>query len=255
VVFVAHSEIIRAGAHQPPMLKAPRAHRRALFWSLWGLGALILLVMAVFAHSDPLFTGDAGVTAFLAQFKRTPLRPFINFASDINQPLPGGILAGIIIVALALLRRGIEAIMTTIGTFGSDLINATINGLVGRPRPHNAHVATLSGLGAHSFPSGHVEHVTVLFGFLFFLTLLARAAHPDRWAWLLPLQVICVYFIAFVGISRIMEGVHQPSDVLAGYLIGALLLSLTIFGYHWLRARWHQHQERKALQHGAATQR
>lgn len=56
----------------------------------------------------------------------------------------------------------------------------------------------------HSFPSGHVAHVTALFGFLFFLTLLVRRAHPERWAWLLPLQVICVYFIALIGFSRVI---------------------------------------------------
>jgi undecaprenyl-diphosphatase len=133
-----------------------------------------------------------------------------------------------------------------LATFGADLLNAIINGLVARPRPHNAHVSTLSGLGAHSFPSGHVEHVTMLFGFLLFLTLLARRAHPDRWGWLLPVQIVCVYFIAFVGVGRIVEGVHQPSDVVAGYLVAALMLPLAILFYRWLRERWRRHEERKA---------
>ena len=108
-------------------------------------------------------------------------------------------------------------------------------------------MTTLSGLGAHSFPSGHVEHVTVLFGFILFLTLLIRRANPERWVWLLPFQVICVYFIALVGVGRVVEGEHQPSDALAGYLVAALTLPLGILFYRWLNARWQRHRRHRAL--------
>jgi membrane-associated phospholipid phosphatase len=214
-----------------------------LLGALWVVGALALLTLAVLAHSRAQFPGDAGITAFIQRFRQTPLAPIINFPSDINEPLPGGVLLALIVGALALLRRGIEAIVTAVASLGGDLLNALLNARVARPRPHNIHVKTISGLGAHSFPSGHVEHVTVLFGFLLFLTLLARSARPDRWAWLLPVQIVCIYFIALVGVGRIMERAHQPSDVLAGYLMGVLLLPLAILLYRWLGAWWHHRQE------------
>jgi membrane-associated phospholipid phosphatase len=201
---------------------------------LWVIGALVLLVMAVLAHGEPQFPGDAAISAALQRLRVTGFAPLLNFPSDINQPLPGAILAIAIIVTLAVLRRMIEALVLAVATFGTDLINAVLNGLVARPRPHHVQVATVSGLGAHSFPSGHVEHVSMLFGFLFFLTLFARRARPDRWIWLLPLQVICLYFIAMVGVGRVMEGVHQPSDVAAGYLVAALTLPLAVLSYRRL---------------------
>lgn len=214
--------------------------------ALWIVGAIVLLVMAVLAHGAAQFPGDAAVAAFFQQLRGTPVAAAVDFPSNINEPLPGAILAFVIIAIVAALRQVIEAIVLAVATFGTDLLNAIINGLVARPRPHNAHIKTLSGLGAHSFPSGHVEHVTVLFGFLFFLTLLARRAHPERWGWLLPIQIICVYFIALVGVGRIVEGVHQPSDVVAGYLVAALMLPLAILCYLWLHARWRRHKEHKA---------
>ena len=227
------------------------AHRLGV--ALWVVGAIILLVMAVLAHGAAQFPGDAAISELLQRLKGTPAAAFVDFPSNINEPLPGAILAVVIIAIIAAIRRVIEAFVMALATFGTDLLNAIINGLVARPRPHNAHVSTLSGLGAHSFPSGHVEHVTMLVGFLFFLTLLARRAHPDRWGWLLPIQIVCVYFIALVGVGRIVEGVHQPSDVVAGYLVAALALPLAILFYHWLRERWRRHEAHKADTGPAST--
>lgn len=220
------------------------AHRG---WLLWAVGALALAVMSALAHGAAQFPGDTAVSALLQRLHGTAIAPFVNFPSDANQPQPGGVIALTIVLVFAVLRRVIEAVAVAVTTFGTDLINAIINSLVARPRPHGVHVTTLSGLGAHSFPSGHVEHVTVLFGFLFFLTLLIRRAHPERWAWLLPVQIICVYFIALVGVGRIVEGTHQPSDVLAGYLVAALALPLGILFYRWMSGRWQRHRRHKAL--------
>jgi len=171
----------------------------------------------------------------------------IEFPSDVNQPTLGAILVAVIVAILAVLRHFRAAIAVALGTLVADLINALINGLVARPRPNNVHVPTISGLGAHSFPSGHVEHVTVLFGFLFYLTLLAAHARPDRRTWLLLIQIVCVYFIALIGIGRIVEGDHQPSDVLGGYLVAVLLLPFVCVFYRWLDVEWRRHRRRKEV--------
>lgn len=239
-----HSSSANPPARHHGLVRFVASHRG---WLLWGLGLLVLLTLCVLAHGASQFPGDAAVVTILHPLKNSPLAPVVEFPSEINQPVPGGILLAVIAVVFALLRRVVEALAIAVGTLGADLIDALINGLVARPRPHNVHVATLGGLGSHSFPSGHVEHVTMLFGFLFYLTLLAWRAHSDRWRWLLLLcQVLCVYFIALIGVGRIIEGDHQPSDVLAGYLVAALLLPLVVQCYRKLRGGWHRHQLRKA---------
>lgn len=214
-------------------------------WLLWAAGLVILIVLAVLAHGTAQFPGDAAISGLLRPLRHSFIAPIIEFPSNVNQPTPGAILVVAIVALLAVLRHVREALAAAIGTFVADLINALINGLVARPRPNNVHVQTISGLGAHSFPSGHVEHVTVLFGFLFYLTLLAVCARPDRRAWLLPIQILCVYFIALIGVGRVVEGDHQPSDVLAGYLVAALMLPLVITFYRWLGEVWQRHQLRK----------
>ena len=60
--------------------------------------------------------------------------------------------------------------------------------------------------------------------------------------------MICVCFIAFVGLGRIMEGEHQPSDVLAGYILGAMMLTVAIWLYYRLGEWWARRKARETIQ-------
>lgn len=63
-------------------------------------------------------------------------------------------------------------------------------------------------------PSGHAQHSLSVWG------LLAHSLHR-RWAWVAALALSLL-----IGLSRVYLAVHFPSDVLAGWLIGALWLWL-----------------------------
>ena len=93
------------------------------------------------------------------------------------------------------------------------LTNVTLKHLVGRVRPW----LTLEGLiplisehDPNSFPSGHT---------------CAAFAAASAWYRALPKRWMCVLGIimaAVMGLSRLYVGVHFPSDVLAGLLVGLL---------------------------------
>jgi undecaprenyl-diphosphatase len=81
-----------------------------------------------------------------------------------------------------------------------------------RPRPYQVRSAIRRGidpLDDFSFPSGHTLHAVSF-------TILATAYFPSA-AWL------CVPFAALVAASRLVLGLHYPTDVLAGAAIGATL--------------------------------
>ncbi len=206
--------------------------------ALWLLAALVLAALSVAAHRYPEFPADEGLTTVIQQLRGTPLAPLINFASDANWPMPAGITALVVIVLLGLSLRIRAAICAALASFGADLANVTLNGLVARPRPQGVHIHVVAHLGLHSFPSGHVTHVVGFYGFLFYLSLGAERAHPAWRPWLLALRAVCLYFLIAIGISRVLEGEHWPSDVLASYLLGALVLALAIVVYHLLAIAW-----------------
>jgi undecaprenyl-diphosphatase len=81
-----------------------------------------------------------------------------------------------------------------------------------RPRPYEVHAQISAGavpLDRFSFPSGHTLHAVAF-------TLVAAAYHPE----LAPLLVTMTLVIAA---SRVVLGLHYPSDVLAGGALGAFV--------------------------------
>ena len=109
--------------------------------------------------------------------------------------------------------------------FGADF---TIGEIVGRSRP-------LDASSEHSYPSGHVFASTVIFGFWGFLAVYYRFNKKL----LIPLLVVLLAVILAVGFSRMFEQAHWPSDVAAGYLLGAFWLVLLVpFFVYFQRVTW-----------------
>lgn len=227
------------------------ARRTGIVAALWVMGAALFALLSFAAwHAGP-FPGDVGVEQWVQQLLRQPtLAHFITFASDANWPKPAGITAIVIIVLLALARQIRAAISAAFAGFGADFINVTVNGIVQRPRPHGAHIHTVAKLGLYSYPSGHVTHVIAFYGFLFYLSLVAARARPALRPLLWIVRLVSLYFIIFIGPARILLGAHWPTDVLASYVLGALMLVLGIVFFHLLGMLWARIRARHHAEHG-----
>jgi len=150
-----------------------------------------------------------------------PIGP--HWFEDVMRDMTG--LGGIGVVAgggllfagyLWLRRRRGDVLILGASLAGAQLVSAVSKLLVARPRPdlvsHEAQIYSAS------FPSGHTLMATVTW--VTFAMLLA-ADFEDRRVRDYLLLVAWTVAIA-VGCSRVYLGVHWPSDVLAGWAIGAL---------------------------------
>ena len=88
-----------------------------------------------------------------------------------------------------------------------------------------------------SFPSGHSLGSLIFYGFLIYL--LAKSQQPKTVKNIFG--VTGVVIILLIGISRIYLGAHFPSDVVAGFLGGAMWLMLSLLALEWVKWRSTNH--------------
>ena len=87
-----------------------------------------------------------------------------------------------------------------------------------RPRPFASDVrirAWVAPLDEFSFPSGHTLHAVAF-------SIVAIAHYP-------ALAFLLIPFTVCVAVSRVVLGLHYPSDVLAAFGIGSLLAAISLW--------------------------
>ncbi|QPC95788.1 phosphatase PAP2 family protein [Mesorhizobium sp. INR15] len=129
---------------------------------------------------------------------------------------------------LLLMRQRALALLMSVAVLGGVIISTALKMGFDRPRPDIPHAARVF---TASFPSGHATLSTITF--LTLGALLTRVNTQPR---------IKTYFVALtvfltvmVGLSRIYLGVHYPTDVLAGWCVGAAWAILCWVGALWLQ--------------------
>lgn len=84
-------------------------------------------------------------------------------------------------------------------------------------------IAHLDTVANASYPSGHATNTAVLY-------LLLACLAPPRWR--APLWALAVAMILLNGASRVMLGVHWPTDIIGGTMLGA---AFALLGAIWVR--------------------
>ncbi|WP_447001879.1 phosphatase PAP2 family protein [Saccharothrix isguenensis] len=133
-------------------------------------------------------------------------------------------------VGWLLVRRQLwVAIYVAVTAFGAAVLGVVVEQLVVRLRPIVELPVSLAP--GPSFPSGHALGSIVTYGVLVlvFLPVVRRSA---RWA---PAGAAALVVVV-IGVTRIVLGVHLPTDVLGGWLLGAVWLVLTAAVFRRWRA-------------------
>jgi undecaprenyl-diphosphatase len=121
------------------------------------------------------------------------------------------------VVALAASRHWRGAIALAISVLATQAVVSVAKGLTERPRP-DEHGAMVDA-GGFSFPSAHSASAVALYIMLALIagTALRGRVRGSAWAAAIALALA-------IGVSRVYLGAHYPTDVLAGWLTGGILV-------------------------------
>ena len=184
-----------------------------------GLG---LLVTDEIVPTDGVASADQSFVESLVD-ERTPL---LNDVSAVGSTVGSYVLVGVAILTALFFAYRREWVLAAYAAFlpmiESSLYRITSAGAP-RPRPD---VPRLEDLPVDaSYPSGHTAASIAVYGGLVLL-LTTRITSP-RWRLLAWIGAILI--AAFVAMSRMYRGMHHPTDVVGGVLIGLAAIAIVLF--------------------------
>jgi undecaprenyl-diphosphatase len=115
---------------------------------------------------------------------------------------------------LWLTKHRYSALLLLIAAGGGIILNGLLKAGFGRPRPQifDWGITVVSW----SFPSGHAMSAAIVYGTVAYLAARLQERRLHR-----AITMMCAATIIIaIGASRLYLGVHYPSDVLAGVIIG-----------------------------------
>lgn len=152
------------------------------------------------------------------------------------------VIAAVSIVSAVVARSWLPVFVAVTGGGGIALVIYLAKHVVSRQRPPLADA--LIAPGGYSFPSGHATGAAAV-GVLCAWMLTRWVTH--RWVAQIAIWALTAALIALIGFSRVYLAVHFPTDVLAGWLLGAAWAGIVI-----LLAEWWSTTTQRGLIRGSA---
>lgn len=191
------------------------------------LSLFILLSFVLFTEPEALHTMDQSITSAV-RFSYPSFNIFFIWYTKLANPLVIAFITGAVFLFLIIKKFYPEATWFLLNfVVIAGVTNPLLKLLFQRERPTLEHLVSESSF---SFPSGHSVTSMVVFGTLIFILPVLIKNQAIRYS----LQALLGFMILLMGISRVYLGVHYPSDVIGGFLLGS---SWVIFSYPFYRQK------------------
>ena len=176
---------------------------------------VVVLTVLVAVRWSPLFRFDRravkAVQPWVAEHES--VQSAIRGVTQVGDPWVVTVLSVVVALVLLLRRRLTDAVLVLVIRLAAALLSSGMKALIDRPRP--ADVPALTHVMTASYPSGHALGSAALWATVAWLVSRTRATSAGR--------VVAFTVPLLVGASRVLLGVHFPSDVLAGLFLGWLV--------------------------------
>ena len=184
--------------------------------------ALGLLITHVLEHGS-IGVWDHHVSQWFDNHRSSYWNGITGDLTDMADKFEIAGVAAIVTIVLLIRRWGRHAFLLVAGLAVELSVFLTANKIVARPRPPVIHLGGTPS--TYSFPSGHTAATIVLYGGIAVIVMVATT----RWWPRVVMWTLAVVLTVAVGLSRVYRGEHYPTDVMAGFLLGAGSLVAGVF--------------------------
>ncbi|GAK30985.1 membrane-associated phospholipid phosphatase [Weissella oryzae SG25] len=191
------------------------------------LGLFLILAVLVklnYTHG-PIPGIDPGIQKFAAALQNQAW--LVSIATIIAKFLgdAGGLIVGVLIIGGLYFgfKQRAAAIWLAINIFIAVVGNTLIKLIVGRIRPETYRLASFAHEPGNSFASGHSVFATVLFLALLMIAWPYLKTSTQR----VLASGLTAGLILLTMFSRVLLGVHYPSDTIGGFILAVGVLMLT----------------------------
>lgn len=193
------------------------------------ISAIIFLYFFFPVKAGETLQFDSSVTEFITAIFNESSYSFFKLFNVIGSTKGIGVISLIVIAFLWTKNRDYKgmAVFVFAMAFGN-LLNKWVKDYVGRPRPAAEHLVSVKSL---SFPSGHAMMGIILYILIAYFIMASLKSKGLKWL----TGILAGIMIALMGISRIVLGVHYPSDIAAGFSLGLIWVLLWIIVYERFR--------------------
>lgn len=199
-----------------------------------GSFALLLFVILGYMvkfYSEQLVGFDSPIQTWLRGDLPAFLTTFFKLVTSLIDPL--GIIIWVSALSLFFLYKKwkLEAALLAGNLILHGILIKLIKLVYQRSRPSLSHLVEEGG---YSFPSGHSMATAIVVGSLIIIVQQRmRNQHIKR-----LVQGLLLLFILTIMASRVYLGVHYPTDVIGGVLMGFAILNIEFPFYDKLRFQW-----------------
>jgi len=225
-------EVDRERDHEPDA-GTDRHHVAVAATSILAVGYLVVvgimvalgLLVTKLLTTGPVGRADESATRWLSEHRDGTL-DFVTSVLSRSADTTGAIgVALLVVVVLAHRRRWHDVGVLVVGLTLELITFLSVNYLVDRPRPAVAKLGSVPSTS--SFPSGHCAATLVIYVSIAIFV----SAGGGRQAFRSLAWAAALIMPLAVGFSRVYRGMHHPLDVVAGLLMGAAVLVVTLAAF------------------------
>ena len=181
------------------------------------IALILFIIWSILVITNNVSWFDNWVYDALISMKSDGLTTFMKIVTAASNVKVMIVLAGISLLTLIWKRKESLYMVGTLGL--STIINLILKNIIRRDRPLHLRLVEESGF---SFPSGHAMGSSAFYGSI--IVLIKHSKLDKKYKYLSYIFLSLLIFL--IGISRIYLGVHYPSDIIGGWLIGFVLLNI-----------------------------